>query len=105
MSILQSIEHALTTSDLASLNRKLDEVLLNDPVNDNLLQKIIDERANLVESLLGTMDKHSRRRFAANELISNDFIMTTVQAQLSQTKIELGKVSKASKAIKKYQQV
>jgi hypothetical protein len=100
-----SLQHAFTTPELAILNRELDDVLLNIPLNDTLLQKIITKRANLVESLLNTLDEQQRKRFAKHELISNDIILEAVEIQRNITKAELAKVNKASKAIKKYHQV
>lgn len=105
MSILPDIQHPLTSLELASLNQALDDLLQSNPIDDLTLQKIIDKRANLVESLLTTMDEHTRRCFAAYELKSNDKIIESVNALRSVSKIELEKVSRASKAIKKYHQV
>ncbi|MFT6269881.1 MAG: hypothetical protein ACJAVV_002708 [Alphaproteobacteria bacterium] len=100
-----SLQHAFTTPELAILNRELDEVLLSVPLNDTLLQKIIIKRANLVESLLNTLDEEQRRCFATHELTTNDFIIEAVENQRNVIKAELTKANRASKAIKKYNQV
>lgn len=105
MSILANLQHAFTPPKLAILNQELDEVLLMDPIDESLLQKIIIKRANLVESLLNTLDEQQKRSFAANELKTNDVIIELVEKQRSLTKTDLAKVNKASKAIKKYHQV
>ncbi|MFT4654247.1 MAG: putative phosphosugar-binding protein [Kangiellaceae bacterium] len=99
------LQHAYTTSKLAILNRELDEVLLSIPIDDTLLQKIIIKRANLVESLLNTLEEEQRRCFATHELKSNDLIIEAVENQRNEIKVELAKANKASKAIKKYNQV
>jgi hypothetical protein len=105
VSILASIQHKFTPPKLEILNRELDEVLLSNPVDEYLLQKIITKRANLVESLLNTLDEQQKRSFAADELISNNVIIELVEKQRSLTQADLAKVNKASKAIKKYHQV
>ena len=105
MSILANIQHEFTPPKLAILNRQLDEVLLSNPIDESLLQKIITKRANLVESLLNTLDEQQKRSFAADELKSNDVIIELVKKQRSLTQADLAKVNKASKAIKKYHQV
>jgi len=100
-----SLQHVCTTQELAVLNRQLDEVLLSTPVNDTFLATIIDERANLVESLLNSLHPEQRKRFASFEIKSNDIIIAAVDKHRNETKAELSKINKASKAIKKYQQV
>lgn len=105
MSILANLQHAFTPPQLAILNQELDQVLLCDPIDESLLQKIISKRANLVESLLNTLDEEPKRSFAANEVKSNDVIIAIVEKQKSLTKSDLAKVNKASKAIKKYHQI
>lgn len=105
MSFLASIQHVYTPPELAILNRQLDEVLLANPIEESRLQKIIAERANLVESLLNTLDEQPKRCFAEFELKSNDVIIKLIEKQRGLIKADLSKVNKASKAIKKYHQV
>lgn len=99
------LHHALTTKDLAILNRQLEGVLLNTPLDEALLQNTIEKRADLVESLLNTLHTQERRCFATFEIKSNDIIIEAVDKQRNAIKAELAKINKASKAIKKYQQV
>jgi hypothetical protein len=107
VTILANLQHDSTPPELEKLNQALGQILVTDAIDDVLLQKIIAQRADLVESLLKTIatDEETRRCFAENELVVNNFIIETVSAQRSITKTELAKVSKASKAIKKYKQI
>lgn len=105
MSSFANLQHAYTPPKLALLNQELDEALLSTPIDESVLQKIITKRANLVESLLNTLDEQPKRRFAANELKSNDLIIDLVEKHRRLIKTDLASVNKASKAIKKYHQV
>lgn len=105
MSIFTNLQHPYTPPKLAILNQELDEVLLRDPIDESSLQKIVSKRADLVESLLNTLDEQQKRCFAANEVKSNNVIIELVEKQRSLIKADLTKVNKASKAIKKYHQV
>lgn len=107
---LTRFNHASTPSDLAALNVALcialqTCALQNEDTDDRSIEKIIDQRANLVESLLNNLDEQQRKCFAAYEIKTNDAILLAVTERRSQVKAELGKVSKASKGIKKYHQV
>ena len=99
------LTHELTPPKLVVFNQKLDEVLLTLPIDEEKLQQIIVKRANLVESLLKTLDPSQRKRFASHELKSNNAILAAVDTHKKAISIELAKVNKASKAIKKYHQV
>lgn len=111
--ILSKLNHAFTPPELAQFNQKLSIVLgqANDKVDfdstpSNLeIEKIIDQRANLVESLLNNLDEQPKRCFAAYEVKTNDFILQEMSRQRTSAKEALAKISKASKGIKKYQQV
>lgn len=100
-----NLQHEFTTPDMAILNQQLDEVLLCEPLNETLLQEIIIKRADLVESLLSTLDEPQLKCFATHELKSNDIIIEAVEIHKNTIQVELAKVNKASKAIKKYHQV
>jgi archaellum component FlaC len=97
--------HAFTPDELAELNVALSNALQNTDIDDQSIEKIISERANLVDSLLNNLDEQQKRCFAAYEIKTNDAILLAVSDKRSQVKTELGKVSKASKGIKKYHQV
>ena len=99
------LAHDLTPKALAKLNQELEAVLFVLPVDEVLLQQIIIKRANLVESLLNDMDVSQRRCFASQELTCNNTIIAAVDIHRQATSVELAKVNKASKAIKKYHQV
>lgn len=111
--ILSKLNHAFTPPELAQLNQNLSIVMGQasnnvdtDFTTSNLeLEKIIHQRANLVESLLNNLDEQPKRCFAAYEVKTNDFILQEMSRQRSSAKEELAKISKASKGIKKYQQV
>lgn len=87
------------------MNQTLDEVLHEVPLDEAALQQIVIKRANLVESLLNSMDQSQLTCFARHELTSNDAILAAVDVHKKTLSIELAKVNKASKAIKKYHQV
>lgn len=100
-----SFDHECTPANLSMLNQQLGTSLHETLIDEATLQKIIIERANLVESLLNNLDEQQKKRFATLELKVNDAILALVDEQKNHAKNALGKVSKASKAIKKYQQV
>jgi hypothetical protein len=103
--LTHELTHELTPPDLNLLNQKIGDILLTLPIDDVELQQIIVDRANLVESLLNTLDPLQQKRFAQHELKSNDAILAAVDIHRKAISIELAKVNKASKAIKKYHQV
>ena len=105
MSFLVSLQHQYTPAELTQLNAQLNAVLTAQPLDDLLLQKIIDKRANLVESLLINLDERQKRCFAVNEIKTNDVLVTLVERYRDNAKAELVNISKSSKAIKKYHQV
>lgn len=100
-----ALNHAFTPPELAEFNAVLNVALAADVIDELLIEKIIDQRANLVESLLNNLDEQQKRCFAAYEMKSNDAILAAVTERRRQLKAKLGKVSKASKGIKKYHQV
>ena len=109
--ILSKLNHAFTPPELAQYNQKLSMILgqannnADSPTSNLEIEKIIDQRAKLVESLLNNLDEQPKRCFAAYEVKTNDFILQEMSQQRSLAKEGLAKISKASKGIKKYQQV
>ncbi|MFW8590242.1 hypothetical protein ACOI22_05555 [Glaciecola sp. 2405UD65-10] len=103
--MIHSFNHAYTPPELMEFNQQLSEILSQDYSSDAALEKLIGERANLVESLLNTLDEQHRRCFAASELKTNDIITSLVEARQATVRSLLGQASKSSKAIKKYHQV
>lgn len=100
-----AFNHAFTPPQLCACNTQLSLLLDNETFDEQEIEKIIGERANLVDSLLNSLDEQQRRCFAAFEIKTNDAILAIVDAKRSAVQIELGQVSKSSKAIKKYHQV
>jgi len=102
---LYEFDHEYTPQALSEINARLSVCLSQTPIDEKSLQKIIEQRANLVESLLNNLDIQHKHVFAKLELNMNDTILAHVEKQKNYAKNALGKVSKASKAIKKYHQV
>jgi len=102
---IPALNHAFTPIELEELNAVLHSALLASETDDHLIAKIIEQRANLVESLLNNLDEQQKRCFAAYEIKTNDAILNAVTQRRCDVKAALGKVSKASKGIKKYHQV
>lgn len=100
-----SFNHAYTPKELIFYNNQLSELLSEEYGSDKALEKIIGERANLVETLLNTLDEQQKRCFAAHELKTNDEITRQIEDRRSIVRSLLGQASKSSKAIKKYHQV
>jgi hypothetical protein len=109
VSFLDDITHASATpeldKELDKLNQRLDEVLSHESLDEVRLQKIINKRADLVESLLNNLNEKQKRCFAAEELKANDAILALVETHRRQAKADLKAVSQSSKAIKRYHQV
>lgn len=97
--------HEYTPPELANINLELSKSLAQTPLDEAHLQNIVAQRANLVETLLSNLDEQQKRHFAALELKTNDAILALVNEQKNHAKNALSKVSKSSKAIKKYHQV
>jgi len=100
-----SFNHEFTPEELRVYNNQLSELLNEEYSSDADLEKIITERANLVETLLNTLNEQQRRCFAAQELKTNNAITSQIEQRRSIVRSLLGQASKSSKAIKKYQQV
>lgn len=103
--MIHNFNHAYTPPELKEFNQQLSDILSQDYSSDAALEKLIGERANLVESLLNTLDEEQRRCFAASELTTNNEITNLVEARQANIRSLLGQASKSSKAIKKYHQV
>lgn len=100
-----SFNHNYTPPELQHINAELTLLLANEASEEYTIQKIIEQRANLVETLLNTLDEPQKRCFATFEIKSNDAILAIVEERKLALKSQLGSVSKSSKAIKKYHQV
>ena len=110
-----TLDHSETPAPLAKLNVTLSALLnqthAEDPDGslnqalDTEIQKIIDERANLVESLLSSLQEQQKRSFARKELNANQVILDLGEAKRQQVRQHLTSINKASKAIKEYRQV
>lgn len=101
----RDFNHQYSPDELVQLNGQLAQALVADPFDETSLHKIIEQRANLVESLLNNLDEQQKRCFATCERDTNDAILTLVEQRRANVKKALAKVSKASKAIKQYHQV
>ncbi|MGB3727489.1 MAG: hypothetical protein WA981_17190 [Glaciecola sp.] len=100
-----ALNHAFTPKALAEINSQLSSLLVDDDADEHALEKIIDIRADLVETLLNELDEQQKRCFAAYEININTAIIDQVSEKRDALRNELTTASKSSKAIKKYHQV
>ncbi|MDT0593800.1 hypothetical protein [Glaciecola petra] len=109
------LDHSDTPSELADINKHLLK-LFNCNVEqdaDGTLSQAIDEdiekfilkRANLVESLLNTLQEQQKLSFARKEIDINKVLLGAVELKRKHVRENLANISKASKAIKEYHQV
>ncbi len=97
------LNHPHTPSELAELNDALLSAISDE--NDTLLENLVEQRANLVDSLLNSLDEEQKRIFAKYETQSNNRLLSAITEKRTLIANELQKANKASKAIKKYHQV
>lgn len=102
--IVPELNHALTPENLAQINANIADLLSNQQIDEIKLMELVEQRAKVLERQLESLSEHDRKRFARLEAPINDNLLALVSSLKSELKKQLSKVSKASKAIKKYRQ-
>lgn len=109
------LDHSDTPYELAQINKHLLK-LFNSNLEDDKdgtasqaidedIEKFIQKRANLVESLLNTLQEQQKLSFARKEIDINQVLLGAVELKRKHVRENLANISKASKAIKEYHQV
>lgn len=101
---LTDLNHDMTSNELLELNRALFALLIQENVTEKAIQALVYERSQEVEHILDQSNDTQKREFASLESPVNELIMTHINKLKDTVQKSLGKVSKASKAIKKYRQ-
>ncbi len=101
---MPELNHALTPESLSKLNATITDVLSAQDLDEMHLLRLVEQRAQIVETQLDAFSEEERKHFAELEAPINDDLLALVSNLKSELKKELSKVSKASKAIKKYRQ-
>ncbi len=101
---LTDLNHDMTSNELLELNIALFALLIQDNVTEKAIQALVYERSQEVERILDQSNDIQKREFASLESPVNELIMTHINKLKDTVQKSLGKVSKASKAIKKYRQ-
>lgn len=114
-SLSMSLDHSDTPLELAQLNKSISELFNTSVENDqdgkayqaldSDIEKIIQKRADLVESLLSSLQEQQKISFARKEININQVLLEAVELKRKNVRENLANISKASRAIKEYHQV
>jgi hypothetical protein len=105
LELVLNLNHSQTPQRLAQVNASLQVCLAKVEVDETHLKILIDQRAELVNKLLNTLNEPQRKQFAQQETKINQVLVNSVVALRITAKKALSDVAKSSKAIKQYQQV
>lgn len=98
-----NLTHPFTPDSLAEINQQIHDCLALDPVEETHLKVLVEQRAELVDILLKTLQTSQLRQFASAEIKSNDNLIAHISSLRTSAKNALSGVKKSSRAIKQYQ--
>lgn len=97
------LNHALTPDDLRALNQQISECLLADsPDKYQQFNALINERDQLIHSILAQLDNAAAKQFAQQEMVVNDNLKNMAQTLLKSAKDDVSQFIRSQTAIKKY---
>ncbi|QPG04962.1 hypothetical protein IT774_12465 [Salinimonas marina] len=104
--IALQLNHNHTPTALAHLNEKLEALLADSEVEDEVrferMLQLVRQRDSLISQHLSSLDESSRRQFAQNELSVNNQLNELAQSLLNSAKNDISHFIKSQSAIKKY---
>lgn len=99
---MQSLNHELTPSELASLNQAITNLLSADEVSDAELKAIVDARDDFIQAYLQKLSTDDAAAFAKQELLVNQYLAKQVGDLFKRSLSDLFHLHKSRKAIEKY---
>ncbi|MFS1702328.1 hypothetical protein [Alteromonas sp. AMM-1] len=100
---IDQLNHALTPDNLRALNQQISECLLADsPDKYQQFNTLINERDQLILSILGQLDNATAKQFAQQEMVVNDNLKNMAQTLLKSAKDDVSQFIRSQTAIKKY---
>lgn len=96
------LSHALTPEDLSAINQSIFTLLGTDSVDDQLLRRLVNQRDELIQGHLNSLNEVERDQFAKAELPINNKLHTAVQSLFADSLSELSGLVRGLKAVKKY---
>lgn len=96
------LSHVLTPEDLSAINQSIFTLLGTDIVDDQVLRRLVNQRDELIQGHLNSLNEVERDQFAKAELPINNKLHTAVQSLFADSLSELSGLVRGLKAVKKY---